>query len=98
MLSFNAIIALMGLAAIVNGAPTDNTVTKRLDDIKNCYCGRDTGSALVSDPTSTKNACPDYGTVGGPYPTKCQIMIDINEPLFVAKCKALGQPTGWCEE
>ncbi|KAJ0327160.1 hypothetical protein COL5a_006337 [Colletotrichum fioriniae] len=64
MFSFNAIIALMGIAVIVNGAPTDSTVTKRLDDIKNCYCGRDTGSALVSDPTSTKNACPDYGTVG----------------------------------
>ncbi|WQF78766.1 hypothetical protein CDEST_03780 [Colletotrichum destructivum] len=96
MFCLSSVVTLLGFASIVAAAPADHT--KRLDDIKNCYCGRDTGSALVSDPDTTKTACPDYGTVAGPYPTRCQIMIDINEPLFVDKCKALGQPTGWCEK
>ncbi|GJC77438.1 hypothetical protein ColLi_00276 [Colletotrichum liriopes] len=68
MFSLNTVVALMFINSansnitIVIAAPADNI--KRLDDIKNCYCGRDTGSALVSDPGTTKAACPDYGTVG----------------------------------
>nr|XP_036579922.1 uncharacterized protein CTRU02_09973 [Colletotrichum truncatum]KAF6787678.1 hypothetical protein CTRU02_09973 [Colletotrichum truncatum] len=96
MLCLKTAVALMGLTAFVAAAPADNV--KRLDDIKTCYCGRDTGTARVSDPDATKGACPDFGTVAGPYPTSCKIMIDINEPLFYDKCKSLGQPIGWCEK
>ncbi|TDZ21963.1 hypothetical protein Cob_v004735 [Colletotrichum orbiculare MAFF 240422] len=97
MFSLKAVVALMGLVSIAAAAPAADNV-KRLDDIKSCYCGRDTGSARVSDPASTTAACPDYGSYAGPYPTICKIMIDINEPLFINKCKSLGQPIGWCEK
>uniref|UniRef100_L2FW60 Uncharacterized protein n=1 Tax=Colletotrichum fructicola (strain Nara gc5) TaxID=1213859 RepID=L2FW60_COLFN len=96
MFGLKTVVALMGLASIVAAAPAEDNrvhVKRQGDDIKNCYCGRDTGSALVSDPDTTKAACADYGSYG-----KCQIIIDINEPLYIDKCKALGQPTGWCEK
>ncbi|KAF4921383.1 hypothetical protein CGCVW01_v006058 [Colletotrichum viniferum] len=101
MFGLKTVVALMGLASIVAAAPAEDKrvhVKRQLDDIKNCYCGRDTGDALVSDPDTTRTACAEFGSVAGPYPTRCQIIIDINEPQYIAKCKALGQPTGWCEK
>ncbi|KAI8307057.1 hypothetical protein K4K61_003929 [Colletotrichum sp. SAR11_59] len=101
MFGLKTVVALMGLASIVAAAPAEDNrvhVKRQGDDIKNCYCGSDTGFAQVSDPDTTKAACADYGSYAGPYPTRCQIIIDINEPLYIDKCKALGQPTGWCEK
>ncbi|TDZ25862.1 hypothetical protein Cob_v001351 [Colletotrichum orbiculare MAFF 240422] len=50
-----------------------------------------------SNADATVAACGDFGAIVGAQP-KCHIIIDFNEDLFINKCKAIGQPIGWCEK
>ncbi|TDZ53494.1 hypothetical protein CTRI78_v006913 [Colletotrichum trifolii] len=92
MFSLKTVIALMGLASIVAAAPPGR------DDTKSCYCGYEEKGVRMSDPLVTKEACGDLGTlVNGP--TKCLITIDINEPIFIGRCKKPnGADIGYCEK
>ncbi|TDZ35421.1 hypothetical protein C8035_v009301 [Colletotrichum spinosum] len=100
MFNLKAIAALMTLASIVGAAPAD--VAERADDTKSCYCGSQVWDkfyqrwAQSSNPDATVAACGDFGAIVGAQP-KCHIIIDFNEGLFINKCKAIGQPIGWCE-